>query len=388
MLRDGSVAVLDDIIADVGPFPEIKSRFPDALVQEHPDSVLMPPLVNGHVHLELSYLSELGRQERPGSFTEWIVNLLETRARKHAKSDEIISSGREALNSLYEQGVFAVLDTGNLAVNRQIGAGFQGIYMFIREFFGLAPQEVEQQTKLVLAEKKEHICSGHAPYSTAGRLLSTLKKRTTSNKQIFSIHVAETFEEVECVRYGRGLIHDFLEKRGAWHDSFVPTGTDDTGSVAYLDQLGIIDNKTICVHGVHVDLEEIRTLAKKGAKVCLCPGSNRYLGTGLAPVEKYLQASILPALGTDSLASNPVLSIWNEMRILKEDHPEVASSSILAMATLGGAAALEIEDELGTLTKGKSAKILSVPVPGEIRDSEEVLEYLVRGGLEIRPYWV
>ena len=84
-------------------------------------------------------------------------------------------------------------------------------------------------------------------------------------------------------------------------------------------------------------------LAETKSKVCLCPGSNRYLGAGTAPVENYLRRGILPALGTDSLTSNPVLSLWREMRLLAEEHPAVDPADILRMATLGGAEALGLE---------------------------------------------
>ena len=81
----------------------------------------------------------------------------------------------------------------------------------------------------------------------------------------------------------------------------------------YLDSLGVLDSNTLCVHAVHVSKAEIVTLAEKKVRVCLCPGSNRFLGVGKAPVTEFLAHGILPALGTDSRASNTRLSMWREM---------------------------------------------------------------------------
>jgi cytosine/adenosine deaminase-related metal-dependent hydrolase len=158
--------------------------------------------------------------------------------------------------------------------------------------------------------------------------------------------------------------------------------------VQYLHQLGILDEKTLCVHCIHVSDNEIELLAQTGSWVCLCPGSNRYLGVGKAPVAKYLQSGILPALGTDSLASNPEISIWREMQLLAEDHCAVEHAVILAMATVAGAAALNLDVETGTLEPGKRADFLAVPLPNTVQNAAEVYAYLVTTGSSIQPEWI
>ena len=156
----------------------------------------------------------------------------------------------------------------------------------------------------------------------------------------------------------------------------------------YLHQLGLLDDKTLCVHCIHVSEAEIRLLNKAGSKICLCPGSNRYLGVGKAPVAKYLQAGMLPSLGTDSLASNPEISMWREMQQLAEDHPDVDPTDILAMATAGGAEALGLDSEIGTLEPGKQARFLTVSLPDTVNTITAVYEYLVTTGSLIHPHWV
>jgi len=131
-------------------------------------------------------------------------------------------------------------------------------------------------------------------------------------------------------------------------------------------------------------------LAEHGCKVCLCPGSNRFLRVGVAPLEMMLRCGLLPAIGTDSLASNEELDLWREMRILREDHPMISSSRILAMATIGGAQALGREQDFGVLASGRKAAFLNVDSPAlqGARDAEQLLDMLTGGGRPEILRWV
>ena len=139
---------------------------------------------------------------------------------------------------------------------------------------------------------------------------------------------------------------------------------------------------------VHVDHDEIEILASRKAKICLCPGSNLFLGSGKAPVTEFLAHGILPALGTDSKASNAVLSIWREMSLLRKDHPGLLPETVFSMATRGGAEAWGVDSEMGTLEPGKQAKILAVASNGNVHSSEDVLEYLTTAGESIQVDWL
>ena len=385
-LENGGVVVRGESIVAVGRFRDLGAEFPEAAVIDHPESVLLPGLVNAHIHLELSHVAHLSQQQPPDTFPGWIEHMLAARDRAGEQDKE--RAARTVLRQQHEDGVAVLADIGNTTLGRSLAADFPGILVPFRELLGLRQAGVAAQLELLDREDDRECCSGHAPYSTHAALLRGVKERARRLGQVFSIHVAESATEIEMISRGEGEFVEFLKRRGFWDGSFQPLGIDNSGSVQYLEQLGLLDEKTLCVHAVHVSDKEIALLTRTGSRVCLCPGSNRYLGVGRPPLTKYLRAGILPALGTDSLASNPELSIWREMRLLARDHPDLAAADILAMATLGGAASLGLESLAGTLAPGRRARFLAVSLPGTVRSGEDVQQYLVSSSKAICPTWI
>ncbi len=357
-MADGGIAVQAGIIAAAGPFREVRRSWPGAQVIEHPDCALLPGLINAHAHLELSHLSQLGRQPAPPSFPAWIERLLAARSQAAAEEAAILQAARQALAAQQAEGVAALADISNSGLTSQLAAEFSGSLLVFKEYLGLRTDSAGASLRRLQQESAEQRCAGHAPYSTHPALLRGLKARANRLGHVFPIHTAESIAEVELLRSGGGPFRDFLEKRGLWDGAFQPLGKTG-GAVHYLRQHGLLDSRTLCVHCVHIDAEEIALLTESGAKVCLCPGSNRSLGVGKAPVGSLLKKGILPAIGTDSLASNPELSLWRELRLLAEEQPGVPPETLLAMATLGGAAALGLDKRLGSLETGKEAVILA-----------------------------
>ena len=393
IIQDGALVVADGLIKAVGTYRDIAREFGHYHIQEHEDSVLAPALINSHCHLELSHLDFVNsspiKKHYNGNLIDWIKDLLIEREQflqNRADGEELIlHHARKTLHQMTAEGVFFVGDVGNSLVSRIIGHGQRARVSFLLELLGLS-QESETKTFVRLenisADGSPEIgCTPHAPYSTAPGLIQAIKKRAGLHGHIFSIHVAESAQEVEFMQSGSGVFREFLLERGAWDGSFAIPGK---GSVQYLDGLGVIDGNTLCVHAVHVDHAEIQILAKNKAKVCLCPGSNRFLGVGKAPVTEFLAHGILPALGTDSKASNEALSMWREMRLLREDHPGLHPEAVFAMATRGGAEAWGIASEMGSLEAGKRAMILKVSCNENMRSAQEIFEYLTTAGESVQ----
>ena len=382
-IENGGVAVRGKTLLAVGATAWLRQQYPEAKVTDHRQAALTPALVNAHTHLELSHLAALAAAPLDTTFTGWISRLLELRDRLGPTGEQAELAARKTAAQQYRSGASVLADIGNTAINRALAASFPGRLLPFREYLGLAERTLAKNEQRLDREESAALCSGHAPYSTHPRLLRRLKERARALGQIFPIHTAEPAAEGEMIREGRGEMVEFIRQRGFWDNTFIPRGSG--GTIHYFRDLGLLDSKTLCIHAIHVSPEEIRIMAGEGVKVCLCPGSNQFLRTGTPPVRAYLDHGILPALGTDSLASNPQLSLWREMRLLAQTHPEVGAAEIFRMATLGGAEALGLERCLGSLAAGKEADLLVVPLPGPVANEEQVYRLLTEQGDAVEP---
>src|SRR5262249_8482102 len=144
----------------------------------------------------------------------------------------------------------------------------------------------------------------------------------------------------------------------------------------YLSQRGYLRPGVMVVHGVHLTPDALDQLRTSRAVIVTCPRSNEWVGAGAPPLARFYASGIRIALGTDSLASAPTLSIFDELAEARRLAPEVSAASLLESATRIGADALGFGTEFGTIAAGKRAALLAVRVPGDVRDVEE---YLVSG---------
>jgi cytosine/adenosine deaminase-related metal-dependent hydrolase len=174
---------------------------------------------------------------------------------------------------------------------------------------------------------------------------------------MLSIHVAESEEESQFLRDGTGPFKDFLVERDAWEPGWKAPGMTP---VAYLDRLGVLTPRTLAVHCIHIDHQDLSRLQARGVTVVTCPRSNQRLGVGKAPVAKLMASGIPVALGTDSLASSPDLDVFTEVAHLRQDHPGLSPAAALRIATLNGARALGLATQLGSIEAGKLASLAVV----------------------------
>ncbi len=380
MVRDGNIEA-------IGKLADLQQVYQN--IEHIPCSgVFMPPLVNAHIHLELSHMSHVPRPSPGQKMTDWIEALLILR--EGEQKDHVLACMQGVIREQYDSGCILLADIGNRLDREGVTKEGRPEILSLLEFLGPTRQAVQHALSVLKPLDTQNAVTAHAPYSTTGELISHLKKISLSTQTLFSIHVAESGDEIEFLSQGTGSFRDFLEKRGAWDGSFPFEKRGEKGAAYYLDKLGVLDSRTLCVHCVHLTEEEIRLLAGRKASVCLCPGSNRYLRVGSAPLEEMLKYDLLPAIGTDSLASNENLDMWREMQLLVEEHPRVAPSTILAMATLGGARALLREDEFGTLAPRKCAYFLNIDDPKlkDIHNGDELLRVLAVSGRPEKVQWV
>ena len=173
------------------------------------------------------------------------------------------------------------------------------------------------------------------------------------------IHLAETAEEEAFTRFRGGRFTEFLQEMGIW-DEDIPTA--GCTPVELCRATGVLGRQTIVAHGNYVSDTDITLIAESGSSVAYCPRTHHAFGHPPHPFSEMLRAGINVCIGTDSLASNPSLSILEELRFLHQRHPAVAAHDLIAMGTIRGAAALGWGDEVGSLTVGKAADLVVIPL--------------------------
>jgi cytosine/adenosine deaminase-related metal-dependent hydrolase len=188
--------------------------------------------------------------------------------------------------------------------------------------------------------------------------------------RVTSVHLGESAGEVALLAYGSGPWPGMLSFIGVMRDGWVPPRQTP---VAYLDTLGVLDARTLVVHGVQLDAAQLARLAAIGCTLVTCPRSNQWVGVGLPPVSRFYASGVRVAVGTDSLASVADLNLFEELRVMRWLAPDVSAARLLESATIAGAAALGLDGDLGSIEPGKRAELLAIDLPGDIDDVEEHL---------------
>jgi cytosine/adenosine deaminase-related metal-dependent hydrolase len=170
--------------------------------------------------------------------------------------------------------------------------------------------------------------------------------------------LAETLDEERFTLHGDGPIADMLTSLGVW-DEQVPIPR--MRPVELARHCGLLKPYTLLAHANYVSNEDIGIISESRASVAYCPRTHHAFGHVPHRFREMMASGVNVCVGTDSLASNPSLSILDELCFLREKHPDVSSDTLLAMGTINGAKALGFEDECGSLTIGKSADLVVMP---------------------------
>lgn len=361
-LRDGILLIEDGRILEIGQVA------PNGVPVESFDGcAIIPGFVNTHVHLELTVLRGF-LENLP--FFEWIRSLTEAKY-KHLTSEDILCSARLGAIECLEAGVTAVgevtdLGAGWLAMNE---FGLRGVAY--QEVFGPSEDVAADALRALIdkvntmRENESPTCrvgvSPHAPYSVSANLYREVCEFAGREKLPIAVHLAESSEEGDFVRNGTGPFAEF------WKGRDIPVTAHKITPIAYLDSLGILRPQTLAIHAIDCDLHDVELLKQSGTAIAHCPKSNLKLGHGIAPVSEFLEARIEVGLGTDSVASNNVVDMFEEMRAAaflqrtrSRSSTTITATEALGMATLGGARALGLEKDLGSLETGKLADLAVV----------------------------
>lgn len=326
-------------------------------VIDHGPGVLMPALANVHTHLELSAFKN--KLDFGGGFGNWVRQLISRR--DAATEDDLLSGVHQGIREMLMSGTALVGEISTTGLTRDLVLQSELAGIWFREKLGSREDEPAEITLERDQGAGPQKCSlaGHAPHTTSPEMLIHLKNATRLKRLPFSIHVAESGDEIEFLGTGRGAWAKFLMERGI---DFSSWGLPVASPVQYLDRLGLLGPDTIAVHLIRTDHRDIQILRESGTKVCLCLRSNRNLHDCLPDLKAIMQSGIEPCLGTDSLASTDSLNMFDEMAFVSSRFPSLAPERILSMATISGAAALGLDSAFGSLAPGKIGPLFYVPV--------------------------
>lgn len=361
-LDDGRIAA---VRAAVG-------REPDAL--DLGEVAVIPGLVNVHTHLEFSGLRQpLGP---PAPFAEWIRAVVANRRERGGSRPEDVRAG------LSECAAGGTTTAGEIATPgwsaECFGPGAPRAVVF-RELIALDTDAAAQQLDVA----REHLStftthphvrpgiSPHAPYSVRPDLFASLVELAARHGAPLAFHLAETREELELLERGTGPLVDLFRSTGFWREGVIAPGTRP---LDYLQTLAAAP-RSLVIHGNYLDVEEIDLLARSpNLTLVYCPRTHAYFAHAPHPWRMVLERGGRMALGTDSRASNPDLSLWGEIQFLRRQFPEMDAALLLRLGTLDGARALGLDDQIGSLTAGKLADLAVISLcPVEPRDPHDVL---------------
>ncbi len=388
-ILENAAICFDKKIIDMGSREEIVERYKD--VKElylGKNSLLMPSLVNTHVHLEFSsnrtYL-------KYGDFLRWLGSVIKYR--------EIISKEckeecyKNALNQMLKSGVgiFGEISSRGEALSYCVNAPQK--VLFFNEILGSQPEVVDilyndflnrlKESKKYASDRFIPSISVHSPYSTHPILIKKSLEIARSENMIVSTHFMESRAEREWLDRGEGDFKRFFRE----FFPHIPVIKPLNSAKEFLKSF--IGVRTLFTHALFATREEFEMMKDLGGSVIHCPISNRLLNNAVLDLKLLEEMKLSYSVGTDGLSSNYSLNMWNELRaalFLHFDRDLISlSKSLILASTKEGAKALGFNS--GVLEKGRSADIIAVKLPGEC-DVQEIAYHLILHTREVEKIFI
>jgi 5-methylthioadenosine/S-adenosylhomocysteine deaminase len=346
--------------------------------------LLMPGLVNLHTHAGMTLMRGLA-DDLP--LMRWLQEHIWPAEAAHVSPAFVEHGTRLACAEMLRAGITCFNDMyfhPQAAAHVALGAGMRAsLGMIVLEFptgYASDPQDYLNKglamRDQLRGEPLLSFCfAPHAPYTVSDDTFAKVRTYARQLETPIHIHLHETAQEIVDSERDFGM-----------------------RPIARLDKLGLIGADTIAVHAVHLNQQDVETLAARGAHIAHCPSSNLKLASGFAPIARVQQAGINAGLGTDSAASNNRLDLFAELRLASLLAKAVSGSAealpafaALEMATLGGARALGLDNAIGSLEPGKWADIIAIDfsVP-ELQPCYDPISHLAytAGREQVSDVWV
>jgi 5-methylthioadenosine/S-adenosylhomocysteine deaminase len=353
VIQNGAVAVDGADIVGLDTTDAIRKQFRSADTIDAGGQIVMPGLVNTHTHAPMVMFRGLADDL---ALAEWLNKYIFPAEAKTVSPEMVRAGTRLAALEMIQSGTTTYVDMYYFEeeIARETrAAGLRAVLgQTIIQF--PVPDAKTPADSLARAEKFIEEFKGdplitpavapHAMYTLDGPTLRAARELARRTGVPTIIHLAETRDEVMTAQ-----------------ERF------KSSPVSYLDNLGFLGPGVIAAHGVWVNDADIAVLKARGVGVSHNPESNMKLASGTAPVTAYLRAGVALGLGTDGAASNNDLDMFEAMRVASLLHklqtmdPRVVTArTALEMGTIGGARALGMEKQIGSLERGKRADLIVV----------------------------
>ena len=354
IIQDGAVVVDDGMIVAIGPYAELAGQYRASEVLDGKDQVVMPGLINGHTHAAMSLLRGIADDR---ALMDWLLNYIFPTELRFVDAEfvrlgtelacwEMIRGGTTTFVDMYyfpDSVAEAVESCGLRALvapsvidqkapdAEDLAQGLRNAVDFVQRWRG-------RNNRII------PVIGAHSVYTIKPEQLAEIRARAVELDVAVAIHVSEARDEI-----------DTTQKNYA------------TTPVHHLNAMDFFDAKTIAAHVVWPTEDELPILAEKSVGTVHNPTSNMKTSSGVSPVPELLAAGVAVGLGTDGPASNNDLDMWEEMRlaallqkISRMDPKALPAATVLNMATRGGAQALGLDDQIGSLGVGLRADLIQV----------------------------
>lgn len=384
-IQHGAVAIEGGRIAAAGPSAELSAHYRGRVETDLSGYLVMPGLVNTHTHAAMSLFRGVG-DDLP--LDRWLTDVIFPLESTFINPDSVYLGTLLSAVEMLKSGTTCFCDGYFFEESASVAALEAGIRGVMGQgVLDFPTPDLADPTKFL--SRAENFLSNfpggsdrvrpslfcHSPYTCSPETLTHVKDLCRSNGLLFQTHVSETAGEVD------GILKTYGKRPGT-----------------LLGDLGILDERTICAHAIWLSDEEIAMFAGSGASISHCPESAMKLGSGIAAVPDMISQGVRVGLGTDGCASNNDLDLLSELdfaakihKVFRKDPLACPAGQVIGMATLGGAAALGLDREIGSIEPGKKADLIALslnqPHMMPMYDPAAQIVYSARGS-DVRFVWV
>jgi len=353
VIQDAGVAVEQGRIVAVGSSADIVRMYSAPARVDATGKIIIPGLINGHTHIPMTLFRGLADDL---DLQEWLTKYIFPAEAKNVTEDFVRAGTRLGLAEMIRGGTTTYCDMyyfEDAIADETAKAGVRAVLGETVIDFPVADNKTNAEAmayveRFVQKWKGNELIipavAPHAPYTVSEEHLKAIRAFSDRTGAPIVTHISETKREVD----------DSLKAKGA-------------SPVDYLSRIGFLNDRVIAAHMVWPNPGEIQILKRDGVGVVHNPQSNMKLASGVAPVPKMLSEGLRVGLGTDGAASNNDLSMWEEMdtaaklhKLISGDPKVMSAEQAFELATIGGARALHMEKEIGSIEKGKRADIVLV----------------------------